>query len=227
MRQIEAEWLQERLNRLGATELSPLLEIGSSSLHFRTIQKPHIENLVHAPLRARGVQIVTTDLRDAEGVEIVGDIFDPEIRAQLEGVKAKSLLLCNLLEHLTDPAEFARACKSFVQPGGYVIVTVPHDYPYHLDPIDTMFRPSPAEIHALFPGTRQIDGEVLVDGGRWSDLRRKKTRLQSAAAILGSVARMLTLRGGIERARSRASGLRYLARNYRISTVILRVEDDT
>jgi hypothetical protein len=227
MRQIEAEWLQARLNRFGVKDLSPMLEIGSSSRQFRTILKPHIEKLVHAPLRARGVRIVTTDLRDAEGVEIVGDIFDPEIRGRLEGLEAKSLLLCNLLEHLTDPAEFAQACKSFVRKGGYVIVTVPYDYPYHLDPIDTLFRPSPAEIHALFPGTRLIDSEILVDGGRWSDLRRKKTRWQSVAEILGDIARLLTLRGGIERAKSRASSLRYLARNYKISAAILRVGDDT
>lgn len=206
-------------------ELSPLLEIGSSSLEFRTIQKPHIEELVHAPLRARGVRIVTTDLRDAIGVEIVGDLFDPTIRTKLKEVNAKSLLMCNLLEHLVNPAEFAAACKSFVQPGGYIIVTVPHDYPYHLDPIDTMFRPSPEEIHSLFPETRLIEGHILVDGGLWSDLRRKKSVLQSVVAILGDIARLVTLRGGLERAKSRASRLRYLFRNYKISAAIMRVED--
>lgn len=226
MRPIEAEWLKDRLNALGADELSPLLEVGSSSLQFRTVNKPHIENLVHAPLRERGVRIVTTDLRDADGVEIVGDLFDPTVRAKLSEVNAKSLLMCNLFEHLLDPSEFAAACKAFVQPGGYIIVTVPHDYPYHLDPIDTMFRPTPKEIHSLFPETRLIEGCVLVDGGLWSDLRRKKNTLRSVVAILGDIARLATLRGGLERTKSRASRLRYLFKNYKISAAMMRVEEN-
>ncbi|WP_321326647.1 hypothetical protein [uncultured Parasphingorhabdus sp.] len=226
MRLIESRWLQEHLAEMDVAELSPLLEIGSSSLAFRTIAKPHIEQFVHAPLRERGVRIVTTDLRDAEGVEIVGDIFDPDVCAKLQDVQAKSLLLCNLLEHLVDPAAFADACKSFVRPGGYIIVTVPYDYPYHLDPIDTMFRPSPEEIHALFPGTRIVDSEILVDGGRWSDLRRTRTSFQSLKSIAGDIARMVTFRGGIKRTRSRASGLSYLVKNYKISAIILRVQEE-
>lgn len=226
MRVIEAKWLQKQLDNMDVSELSPLLEIGSSSLEFRTVAKPHIEQFVHAPLRERGVRIITTDLRDAEGVEIVGDIFDPAVGAKLQDSHAKSLLLCNLLEHLVDPAAFATACKGFIKPGGYIIVTVPHDYPYHLDPIDTMFRPSPKDIHALFPGTTMIESEILVDSGRWSDLRRRRTPFQSIISIVGDVARMLTLRGGIERAKSRASGLSYLARNYKISAVILRVQEE-
>jgi len=226
MRLIEAKWLKKRLADMDVPQLSPLLEIGSSSLEFRTVAKPHIEKFVHAPLRERGVQIVTTDLRDAEGVDIVGDIFDPAVGAKLQDIRAKSLLLCNLLEHLVDPAAFAAACKSFVQPGGYIVVTVPHDYPYHLDPIDTMFRPSPKEIHSLFPGTEIVDSEILVDGGRWSDLRRTKTSFQSIISVVGDVVRTLTLRGGIERAKSRASGLRYLIRNYKISAIILRVQEE-
>ncbi|ASK89168.1 methyltransferase type 11 [Sphingorhabdus sp. SMR4y] len=226
MRLIEAKWLQKHLNDMDVSELSPLLEIGSSSLEFRTVAKPHIEKFVHAPLRERGVRIITTDLRDAEGVEIVGDIFDPVVGAKLQDVQAKSLLLCNLLEHLVDPAAFAAACKSFVRPGGYIIVTVPYDYPYHLDPIDTMYRPTPEEIHALFPDTRIVDSEILVDGGRWSDLRRTRTPIQSIKSLLGDIARLIMLRGGIDRAKSRASRLSYLARKYKISAVILRTQED-
>ncbi|MEL7114957.1 MAG: hypothetical protein AAGP08_05085 [Pseudomonadota bacterium] len=224
MRQIEAAWLGAWLAERATDEVSPVLEIGSSSLRFRTIEKPHIETLVHAPLRARDVRIVTADIRDEDGVEIVGDVFDAEVQARLRAVGARTLLLCNLFEHLVDPQRFAKVCQDLVAPGGLIIVTVPHDYPYHLDPIDTLFRPDVAEIHRLFPGTELVEGKILVDGGRWTDLRKRHgSVLKTLAAIAGDWARMITLRGGVDRARSRLSAQRYLFRTYKIAAAILRV----
>lgn len=224
MRPIEARWLRGKLNGLEASHLSPMLEIGSSSLEFRTKTKPHIEEFIHAPLRKSGVRIVTADLRDAEGIEIVGDIFDPAVRKKLIQVKARSILMCNLLEHIQNPGEFAAECASLIEPGGYVVVTVPHRYPYHLDPIDTMFRPSPEQIHSLFPGAQLIDCAVLIDGSWWTDLRKAKSLPRALATLIAEFLRLLTFRGGLERAKSRASRISYLFRNYQISAVILRVK---
>ena len=225
MRLIEAVWLRERLSVIDADAMSPLLEIGSSTLDFRTKVKPHIEGYVHGPLRERGVKILTTDLRDAQGVDIVGDLFDPAVREKLMSVGARSILMCNLLEHIRDPAEFAGICQSFIRSGGYLIVTVPYNYPYHLDPIDTMFRPTPEEIHSLFPNTQMVEGRILTDGGLWADLRKTRNVLQTLVKVFGDLIRLITIRGGLDRAKSRASRLSYLFRNYQISVAILRLKE--
>ena len=78
MRPEEAAYIRDVLADFPAEAISPMLEIGSSTLAFRTIDKPHIDRDIHEPLKRRGVRIVTTDLL-AEGVEIVGDVFDPQI----------------------------------------------------------------------------------------------------------------------------------------------------
>ena len=37
-------------------------------------------------------------------------------------------------------------------PGSLVFVTVPFSYPYHRDPIDTMYRPSPFRVGESYRG---------------------------------------------------------------------------
>ncbi|OBQ33891.1 MAG: hypothetical protein AN485_17485, partial [Anabaena sp. MDT14b] len=47
---------------------------------------------------------------------------------------------------------------------GYIFVTVPYKYPYHRDPIDTMFRPDIQELSSLFPDFKIVNGEILAGG---------------------------------------------------------------
>jgi SAM-dependent methyltransferase len=84
----------------------------------------------------------------------------------MRGYDADLLLCSNLLEHLTDPGAFARACASLVKPGGRALVTVPYSYPYHADPIDTMFRPSPEQLVALL-GDWEVDRGAIIECGRF------------------------------------------------------------
>ena len=49
---------------------------------------------------------------------------------------------------------------------------MPNAFPYHPDPIDTMFRPGVEELAALFPHCRLVHGEVLGCGTGWDYLER-------------------------------------------------------
>jgi hypothetical protein len=60
-------------------------------------------------------------------------------------------------------------------PRGYIFVTGPHQYPYHLDPIDTMFRPTIDEMHSYFPHTMIIDS-AIIDGGNWRQWNAERGR---------------------------------------------------
>jgi SAM-dependent methyltransferase len=62
-------------------------------------------------------------------------------------IGSADLTLCaNLLEQVTDRAMVIRNLHAITARGGYLIVTVPNRYPYHRDPIDTGFRPSPSQL---------------------------------------------------------------------------------
>ena len=88
---------------------------------------------------------------------------------------AKCVLCCNILEHVADREAFARVCDQILSPGGTIVVSVPQSYPLHMDPIDTYYRPMPAEIAQLLvdpanqdlafyavAATQEVKGEITV-----------------------------------------------------------------
>jgi SAM-dependent methyltransferase len=147
----EAAWLADRLEELPADDLSPLLSIGSGDARLRTTLQPWIEGKVYAPLARRGVRVVHHDLEPTTGVDIAGDLTDSAFLRSLEQLEIRSVMCCNVLEHVPDPAQVAAAIERVVAPGGYLLVTVPRRYPYHPGPIDTLFRPTVSEVQLLFP----------------------------------------------------------------------------
>lgn len=76
--------------------------------------KPHIHREIFAALESRRVQVLHMDLKADDGVNIVGDIYDPAFQEEIRRIGAKLLMCCNILEHLQDPAEFARVCATLV-----------------------------------------------------------------------------------------------------------------
>lgn len=151
MLRAEAAWLAERLDRLPSDDLSPLLSIGSGDARLRTTLQPWIDRKVYAPLARRGVRVVHHDLEPTAGVDVAGDLTDPIFLGSLEQLEIRSVMCCNVLEHVPDPVQVAAAIERVVAPGGYLLVTVPYRYPYHPGPIDTLFRPTVEELRLLFP----------------------------------------------------------------------------
>src|SRR5690349_19194318 len=84
MMRCDAEWLGRTLAELKPEELSPLLNLGASTKHFRQVEQPYIDKLVFRPLEARGVRVIHSDLKAAEGVDLVGDVFNDADFARLQ-----------------------------------------------------------------------------------------------------------------------------------------------
>ncbi len=176
MRNKEAIALGQVLGGLPIAEIEPVLNLGSSTAHFRKVEQPHIDRHIFRPLAERGVRVVHADLKAGDGVDIEGDIYDPVFRARIGQIHPRLAICSNLLEHLEDRDGFVRLCDELVPAGAYLLITVPFDYPYHLDPIDTYFRPSPAEISAMLPNYDTIWSEVVEDGSFGEDWRAMTLR---------------------------------------------------
>jgi SAM-dependent methyltransferase len=176
----EAAWLTDRLEELPADDLSPLLSIGSGDARLRTTLQPWIEGKVYAPLARRGVRVLHHDLEPTAGVDIAGDLTDSAFLTSLEQLEIRSVMCCNVLEHVPDPAQVAAAIERVVAPGGYLLVTVPARYPYHPGPIDTLFRPTVGELRLLFPaltvtssaevGCESLIAYLLASPTKWASL---------------------------------------------------------
>lgn len=212
----EARRLGEILAGIPAESLSPMLNVGSSTREFRTVGQPWIEEHLFAPLRARGVQVVHVDVRDGDGIDLRADLLTREGMQALAGVKARSALLCNVLEHVPDPADFTNRLLDVLPASGTLIVTVPNSYPFHEDPIDTLFRPGPEEVAALSAGAELMHGEIVPAGSYREEFRRDpKLALRLAPRLLFPFIRW-------RRWKRLVKQMYWLFNDYRVTIAVLR-----
>jgi hypothetical protein len=218
----EAEAIRLREILLAQGEVSPLLNLGSSTREFREQAKPHIERELFAPLRAAGVTVFHSDLKQADGVDLAGDIMDPAVRADLKGRGFRTLLIANMLEHVRDRDAVIAACEEIVGPGGLILATVPSSFPYHADPIDTGYRPRPEALAAAFPNSapllaEEVEGrtykeEIAARGSTWwRELGRTFDHFLFAPIWPRSF-------------RARASRWRWYRRRYQVAIALVRVK---
>jgi hypothetical protein len=168
----EADWFAEQLLSLEPTQVFPMCNIGSSTEAFRIKDQPWVDARLFAPARQRGYAVKHLDIKPAPGVDIVGDLGNPEFLKKISNMQFKSVFCSNLLEHLIQRDAICKTLTSIVPSGGYLFVSVPYRYPYHPDPVDTGFRPSVGELAALFPGTHVIRS-AIVGGDTLLWLRRR------------------------------------------------------
>jgi SAM-dependent methyltransferase len=220
----EAAWLADRLEELPAEGLSPLLSIGSGDARLRTTLQPWIESRVYAPLALRQVRVLHHDLEPTAGVDVAGDLTDPAFLASLDELNVRSVMCCNVLEHVPDPAPVASAIERIVAPGGYLLVTVPSRYPYHPGPIDTLFRPTVEKLRLLFPtltvtAAAEIQCESLIayllgSPTKWASLahgvrtlgRRRESEPHPLTLPFRETARMMLSSTSVSGVVLRASG---------------------
>src|SRR5262245_56566951 len=162
----ESEWLGRRLASLPSDELFPMLNVGSSTEDYRTIQQPWIDQNIFAPIRKRGGKVYHLDMKEARGVDIVGDLLDRKFLDGIAQMKVRSVMVSSLFQHVTNRQEVSDVLLSIVPPGGYMIVSGQKSFPYCPDPIDTMFRPTIEEMHKHFPGT-EIVNSAIIDSRNW------------------------------------------------------------
>jgi len=174
MRIEEAKYVGEKIREVVRKEDGIVLNLGSSSKLFREEGQPHIQSEIFSPLDDAGIKVAHVDLKEMDGVDISGDIFDPEVQEQLRSLNSSLIMACNMMEHLEEEKrhEFPDILRKIVRPGGYVLVSVPNSYPVHYDPIDTYFRPTPEEIAALFPTMKIVDLRIVPSDNYWSELKK-------------------------------------------------------
>ena len=176
MRVNEAQAIGRALADLRSDELDPILNLGSSTRAFREVEQPQIDRFVFAPLRKRGITIHHADMKAADGVDLVGNVYDPAFQARIREVGPATIICSNMLEHLEDRARFLSMCDAMLPVGGLMLITVPYDYPYHQDPIDTYFRPTPDDLASMLPNYTCIWSDIVRDARFKDDFAKLPTR---------------------------------------------------
>lgn len=142
----ESCWIKEKLSGLELPPGCGVLNIGSSDAAFLATQ-PYIDANVFAPLRERGCVIANLDIRPAGPGDYSADITEKDLPDKL-GRRFGLVVCTSLLEHVTDRSTALDNIAALAADGGYILLTVPEKYPWHPDPIDTLYRPAAAELAA-------------------------------------------------------------------------------
>lgn len=182
----EAVWIRRVLEGFPAP-LTCVLSIGSGTERFRTEVQPWIGREVFEPLEARQVRVVHHELAPGAGIDIAGDLNDPDVLDALESVGADLVLCLNVLEHVPDRTGLAGRLERIPIQGGHLLVTVPRLFPYHPDPLDTLYRPRPDELLELFQHLDPVDrGEIACESllGYWMRTPGKTASLKNFVGTL-------------------------------------------
>jgi len=139
-------------------------------IYYRNFIQPHVEKNIHYPLKKREFNILCIDTKQELGVDLVVDI-ENKVDTSLQNFKNQFNLglCCNLLEHVVDLHFVLNRILDTIDNGGYCLLTVPYKYYRHMDPIDTMYRPSP---NALLKDIQKccpvsiIDSEIITINNR-------------------------------------------------------------
>ena len=218
MFEAEASWLERLLRERAPDELSPLLNVGSSTSAFREKEQPWTERFLFAPLRARGIELIHLDAREGEGIDIKADILSEADLPRIRALRPKAILCCNILEHVGDPYALARRCIEIVGPGGFIFVTVPFSYPHHRDPIDTLFRPTPETLALLFRPALMLKGEIVDVGESYRGQVKRRPWI-----LFRHIFRFPFPFIGFEGWKRSMKKLHWLFNNYRITGAVFQV----
>ena len=151
-----------------------IINLGSGNVEQLMKTKPWVSKNVFDLLKKQKAKILHVDAENFLGVDIVQDLSQPNSLSfcdKLEG--SKLFILANVLEHIPKKAhaKFLKKIYSKMKSEDGLIITVPYDYPYHADPIDTMYRPSPNELKKLLP-LKWLEGEILSAGSYKEEFKR-------------------------------------------------------
>jgi hypothetical protein len=215
-----AAWTNAALAEIELPPGSRALDVGSSTLHYRTVEQPHIEAQVMAPLRARGVEIVHLDAKQAPGVDVVCDLGTADAGLATRLGEHALVLVCGVMQALRDPGRAADIAVQALAPGGHLVAHHPEAARRSFDPVDYMLRMSPHELAGMFErrGLERIRAEsVRIDDPRYY---RGLVSRPSWIPLRGRV--WLPLPGVSDRARVRIPALRW-----KQSCVVMRRPPDT
>lgn len=212
-----AAWIRDRLAAIDLPSGGRVADLGSSTLHYRTVDQPHVDGEVLAPLRDRGLTISHVDIKEDEGVDVVFDVGDAKADPLTAiGSDFDLVLSVGMLQVVPDWRRGVEVLAALTAPGGWLLAESPHVFRRVFDPEDNFWRPSPDDLVAAF---REVgDFDVVAAESIRIDTERQYRGLVSRPSWTPFAERIwLPVPGFTERIRYRVPRWRW-----RDSVVLLR-----
>ena len=151
----ESQWIIESLAPRTHT-IRTAIDVGAGNETYAN--RP--QNQAVYKFLAQYIAISTLDNDPRSGCNYLHDIAAVADFSLL--MRTFDLVLCtSVLEHVSDIQRAKRNLVSLVEPGGYLLVTVPNRYPPHRSPIDNGYRPTSRELESLFQELSVVRSETI------------------------------------------------------------------
>ncbi|WP_300675620.1 hypothetical protein [Soonwooa sp.] len=160
----ESNWIGDKIKVVVEQQAFPILNIGSSTKEYRTIRQGFIQKNIFDLVPDEAKNVVHLDMKAAEGVDIVGNLYDKDFLEELKKYKFKSIMINNLLMYLEreQREELSLIIDEILEKDGFLIVTNSHTFPPAHDPVESFYRPAPDKMqHQLFNKFTVIDSQVV------------------------------------------------------------------
>ena len=157
----EAIWIGNNLKLIPLDTTSIVLNFGSQNQKYNKGNK-YLMDCVINPLK-RKCQLRNLDIQSGIGIDYSGDLYDDDFFNKIKTIQFDCVLLCNVLEHVTNIESLANRISEIIKPEGFIVFSGPFLYPTHYDPIDNGFRPTVKQVESLFPDFSLLKGEIIKD----------------------------------------------------------------
>ena len=171
----ESLWFKYVINKY-VKPYSLVLNIGSSDKHFIENIQPYIKSNVIDELNKKQCSLKNIDIKPCEGVDLVGDVTDISFINQINALNPDVIICSNLLEHLDNRQAFCEGLMKMTSGSTILIVSVPHSFPYHEDPIDTLYRPNVNDLKKAFASLFLMEGTIVKCGTYYSYINQHEKK---------------------------------------------------
>ena len=192
----ESHWFKNAIEKF-VKDKSVILNIGSQTQYFRARQQPFIQKNIFDALDEKHCKTIHVDMQKAIGVDQVGDVTDHSFLVKLQKYEPDIIICSNILEHLENRSAFCKSLIYIMKSGSLLLVTGPYEFPYHEDPIDTMFRPKLEDLKEEFEGLEYLEGDIVHCGEYkdliWQKLTNKENIYRKIVSIFRNI--ILVIKG--------------------------------
>lgn len=176
----ESIWIAEKIKEILPEEPFPVLNIGSSTLAYRTEKQPFIQNNIFNLFSDEKKQVIHLDMKGDDGIDLVGDLSDENFRRLVKELKPKLILCNNILMYLNKNTrkELSKILFEILTENGYLIITNSLVFPPSPDPVEAYYRATPEKMYkSLFGNFYLIDQNIAKTEYNFYKFLKSKPKL--------------------------------------------------
>lgn len=173
----ESLWIKKFVPSIIAEDAFPVLNVGSSTSHYRKIAQPHVQENIFSQFTDEKSQVIHLDMKTDEGVDLIGNLYDPQFLHKIKKLKIKTIFCNNILMYLDEESrrKLAEIFYNIIPEGGYLLISNSHIFPAAPDPKEEYYRDGAMDMYKnLFSKFKLIASEDVEDGlTLFNDLKQK------------------------------------------------------